>query len=116
VAADDRMKTAAIATWRRSHSDTAAAAVEWHPSLEKYGAEQLNERYTRRIGRPMDAAAWIAWMLVKVAVDAQLRGVTLPAARFDGHKGVPLIFDARRHLRQPLCVVDGRGALLGVVE
>jgi hypothetical protein len=63
----------------------------------------------------MDAAAWIGWMLVKVAVDAELRGVALADGRFDGHKGVALSFDAERRMQQPMCIVDSTGALLGVV-
>jgi hypothetical protein len=36
---------------------------------------------------------------------------------FDGHKGMPLRFDARDgHLVQPLCIVSGDGALLGIVD
>ena len=115
VAADDRIKGVALDTWRRDHRDSAVGAVEWHASLEKYGAEQLNERFTRKTGEPMDAAAWIAWMLVRVVVDAELRGVALAAGRFDGHKGVALSFDAQRRMQQPMCIVDSTGGLLGVV-
>jgi hypothetical protein len=113
VAASQQARAAALASWRdpRAH-----AAVEWHPKLTKYGAEQLNARFLQRFGQPMDAAAWMSWMLVKVAVDAQLRSVALAEGRFDGHKGVPLAFGPDRHLIQPLCVVDAAGALLGVTE
>jgi len=115
VAADDRIKGMALDTWRRDHRDSAVGAVEWHARLEKYGAEQLNDRFTRKTGERMDAAAWIGWMLVKVAVDAELRDVALAAGRFDGHKGVALSFDAQRRMQQPMCIVDSTGALLGVV-
>jgi hypothetical protein len=115
VRADDPMRAAALTTWRREHKDGALHAVEWHASLERFGAEQLNERYRRAAHRSMDGAAWIAWMLVKAAVESELRGVPLPDGRFDGHKGVALTFDARRRLRQPLCIVDDTNALLGVV-
>lgn len=113
VNASPEARAAAVASWRdpRAH-----AASEWHPQLRKYGAEQLNARFLQRFGEPMDAAAWISWMLVKIAVDAQLRSVALAEGRFDGHKGVPLTFGPDRHLIQPLCLVDAAGALLGVTE
>jgi len=113
VGASQQARAAALASWRdpRAH-----AAVEWHPKLTKYGAEQLNARFLQRFGQPMDAAAWTSWMLVKIAVDAQLRSVAVAEGRFDGHKGVPLAFGTDRHLIQPLCLVDAAGALLGVTE
>ena len=111
--ASTQARAAALASWRdpRAH-----AAVEWHSKLTKYGAEQLNARFLQRFGQPMDAAAWVSWMLVKIAVDAQLRSVAPAEGRFDGHKGVPLAFGPDRHLIQPLCVVDASGLLLGVTE
>jgi hypothetical protein len=113
ASASQQARGEAVASWRdpRAH-----AAAEWHPQLRKYGAEQLNARFLQRFGQPMDAPAWISWMLVKIAVDAQLRSVPLADGRFDGHKGVPLAFGSDRHLLQPLCVVDAAGVLLGVTE
>ncbi len=113
VGASQQARATAVASWRdpRAH-----AAAEWHPELRKYGAEQLNARFLQRFGQPMDAAAWISWMLVKIAVDAQLREIALPDGRFDGHKGVPLAFGPDRHLIQPLCLIDAAGVLLGVTE
>ncbi len=113
VGASAQARADAVASWRdpRAH-----AASEWHPQLRKYGAEQLNARFLERFGQPMDAAAWVSWMLVKIAVDAQLRSLTLPDGRFDGHKGAPLAFGPDRHLMQPLCVLDANGGLLGVTE
>jgi len=115
VCADDPMRASALTTWRRDHKDAALRAVEWHASLDRFGAEQLNERYRRAAHQPMDGAAWVAWMLVKATVESELRGVPLSDGRFDGHKGVALTFDAHRRLRQPLCIVDDMNALLGVV-
>jgi len=84
----------------------------WHPSLERYGAAQLNERFRRRTGRDMDAADWAGWFAIKVVAEAALRANSTdagalvvwllgPRARFDGHKGAPLYFDADRRLIQP---------------
>ncbi|HYO16237.1 MAG TPA: ABC transporter substrate-binding protein [Thermoanaerobaculia bacterium] len=94
--------------------------VDWHPDLVRYGAEQLNQRFHQRFGRPMDEAAWRGWMAVKAVAEAALRSpggdlaATLATLRFDGHKGKPLEFDPQdHHLRQPVYLVDGRGRLIG---
>jgi len=113
VGASQQARAEAVASWRDPRAHTAS---EWHPQLRKYGAEQLNARFLQRFGQPMDGPAWISWMLVKIAVDAQLRSVALAEGRFDGHKGVPLAFGSDRHLIQPLCVIDAAGVLLGVTE
>jgi ABC-type branched-subunit amino acid transport system substrate-binding protein len=95
-----------------------AGALLWHPSLSRYGAAQLNERYRRRFARPMTGPAWAGWMALKLLWEAALRadggdGAALarrlasPDARFDGHKGRPLAFDARTHqLVQSVYVAD----------
>lgn len=95
----------------------ATEAVLWHPSLERFGAAQLNARFTARFGTGMDGAAWAGWMAVKALWEASLRArTTEPAAlgawlvrdgtQFDGHKGWPLSFRAADHrLRQPLYLV-----------
>jgi hypothetical protein len=88
--------------------------VAWHPSLERFGAAQLNERYRKRFGKDMNDHAWAGWLSIKVLLDAALRtGTSDPCVlerfflsangRFDGHKGVPLFFDPQtRELVQPL--------------
>ena len=97
----------------RSPAPPYAKLTAWSPSLERFGAAQLNERYQKRFGTPMTEQAWAGWMSVKIFVDAVLKkGTTDPCvierylltdARFDGHKGVPLFFDPRTHeLVQPL--------------
>jgi hypothetical protein len=90
----------------------------WHESLERFGGEQLNQRYRRRFGVPMDSDAWAGWIAIKIAAESSLRArATTPAAlgaaltdsnaQFDGHKGLPLAFDpVSRELLQPLYVVD----------
>ena len=89
-------------------------AVAWLPTLGRYGAEQLNDRYRAATGGAMDERAWSAWVAVKIVAEASLRArSTVPDsiegwlvrddAQFDGHKGVPLSFRAwDRQLRQPL--------------
>lgn len=87
-----------------------AVPVAWHPSLRRYGAAQLNERFRERTGRGMDENAWYGWMAVKLVAEAGLRGRPLAEARTDGHKGGALSFREGR-LHQPLYVLleDGDG-------
>jgi ABC-type branched-subunit amino acid transport system substrate-binding protein len=90
--------------------------VEWHASLSKFGAEQLNQRFESRFGQPMNAMAWMGWMAVQITAELALRHPTatkaelperLEALRFDGHKGARLAFDpGDHHLRQPVYVVE----------
>ena len=85
----------------------------WHGALERFGAQQLNDRYRRAIRKDMSGDAWTAWFAVKIVTDSALRLRSNDPARllahlgsadahFDGHKGVPLRFDSTRHLVQPL--------------
>jgi hypothetical protein len=86
-------------------------AIEWHPTLERFGAGQVNDRYRAATGRGMSAAAWRAWFAMKVLSETAMRArdpariaerLRNPATQFDGHKGTALRFDERGVLRQPL--------------
>jgi hypothetical protein len=88
----------------------------WHPSLERFGAAQLSQRYRERYGRDMESSAWSGWMAIKIIWESALRGGTDRAAfrdavehgSFDGHKGRALRFGADHYLIQPLVrVVSG---------
>jgi PQQ-dependent catabolism-associated beta-propeller protein len=87
-----------------------ARSVAWLPSLDKYGASDLNERFRKRFNAPMSAAAWTGWFAVKALVESALRTgrktdlcTALTTVRLDGHKGEPLFFDPRtRELQQPM--------------
>ena len=93
----------------------------WHWSLQRFGGEQLNQRFVRRFGRRMDSPAWSGWMAMKIALDAALhakatygaalrRQLADPRAQYDGQKGRPLRFDsATRELLQPRYRVAGHG-------
>jgi hypothetical protein len=92
-----------------------ARVVVWHESLERFGAEQLNDRYRAATQRPMSGDAWLGWFAMKVLAEAALRSRSvapavltnyLARAAFDGHKGSPLAFDAHRRLQQPLYVLE----------
>jgi len=129
VEASEAMYAAALAA--RSGGSADAAAVLWHPSLERFGAAQLNGRFRARFGGEMDGAAWAGWMAVKALWEASLRARSIDpmalraylergATQMDGHKGWPLSFRAwDRQLRQPLYLVarstDGAARVVGEV-
>jgi ABC-type branched-subunit amino acid transport system substrate-binding protein len=115
VEASEAMRRDALAG--RTAGAGEASAVLWHPTLERFGAAQLNDRFRARFAAEMDGPAWAGWMAVKTLWEASLRArTTKPAGlrahltgegvRFDGHKGWPLSFRARDgQLRQPLYLV-----------
>jgi hypothetical protein len=91
----------------------------WHPSLERFGAGQLNDRYKSKYGFGMSEDDWAGWFAVKMVAEAILRSNAtsdrdvesyLMSARgtFDGHKGVALRFDQSRGLLQPWYDRQGR--------
>jgi len=98
--------------------------ADWHSGLMKFGAEELNVRFRRRFGQPMDERSWHGWMAVKCAVELALRSPTtgspqerIAGLSLDGHKGMLLRFDPRdRHLIQPVYLVDAEGKLVDSVE
>lgn len=121
VRATQAARAAAVAAWRRSHPDAEVSAVEWHASLSRFGAEQLNTRFAAGDIRAPDAEVWAGWMAAKVVAEVLARQRATPDAplslTFDGHKGTPLRFDPEnRHLRQPLAIVGPDGALLGMID
>jgi hypothetical protein len=98
-------------------------AVDWHAGLMKFGAEELNVRFRRRFGRPMDERSWHGWVAVKCAVELALRypggspREKIGGLRLDGHKGMMLRFDPKdRHLVQPVYLVDAAGRMVEAVE
>ena len=94
----------------------------WGPSLERFGANQLNGRYRDRYHLWMDGFAWAGWAAAKFAAESALRThstlpsklmayLESPASQFDGHKGWPLTFRMADHqLRQPLYIAMLMGA------
>ncbi|HEX2254885.1 MAG TPA: hypothetical protein VHQ65_16590, partial [Thermoanaerobaculia bacterium] len=92
-----------------------AVPLAWHPTLPRYGAGELNERFTTATGEAMDEPAWYGWVAVKLVVEAALRGRALADAAIDGHKGRPLAF-VDGVLRQPLYVAIERDGEVEVVD
>jgi hypothetical protein len=96
---------------------------DWHAGLMKFGAEELNVRFRRRFGQPMDERSWHGWIAVKCAVELALRYPAgnpreqIASLSLDGHKGMLLNFDPRdRHLIQPVYLIDAQGKLVEQVE
>lgn len=100
-------------------------ATSWHPTLEAWGAAQVQNRFRRLAGRPMRPLDYQVWMAVRAIGDAvtQTRQtdpkaltayMTGAAFGLPAYKGVPLSFRAwDLQLRQPLLVVQPR-ALVSV--
>ena len=129
-------RAAALASWTSGGACTgcpeparrssAVRILEWHPTLDRFGASELNERFRRSTGSTMTAPAWLGWVAVKAAIEAALQSErpldceTLARARVDGHKGWMLAFDrSTRELVQPLYVVsaaNGRERVVGEIH
>jgi hypothetical protein len=119
----------AVTDWmaRNGAIDTAEAdsldAVPWHPHLARFGASELNERFTRATGKPMTASEWSGWVAVKALAEAFFRRSpesslckSLQSVRIDAHKGRPIRFDSsERELRQTLVIVRD-GKIVGEVD
>ena len=120
VAPSRRMLADALDETRRNAGGSLpsdALASAWDASLERFGADTLNNRFRGRFNKPMTADAWCAWFAVKLLGEASLRAKSVDAraignylrlarAQFDGHKGRPLSFRAwDNQLRQPVYVV-----------
>ena len=72
----------------------------WHASLDRFGAEQLNDRF-RAAGFEIDDPLWLGWFAVKLLWEAGVRDRSARAMSFDGHRGVPLHFNDAGVLVQP---------------
>ena len=123
VIPSDGMKRDAAAQWKRK--DPAAAGVSaggWSPEAVKFSARDLNKRYVKRFGEPMDEYAWAGWFAARAVADTLMRNPgadsakllqLLKADEFDGQKGDPHSFRENGQLRQPLVIVSADGKLLG---
>lgn len=89
-------------------------ATLWEPTLDAYGARELNTRFSQRWGQTMDAPAWASYVAVKLLFEATSTAQTLdptklaahlekPTTAFDVYKGTKASFRPWDHqLRQPL--------------
>ena len=112
-----QMKADALAQWLEKEPDSKAVAQAWHPKFVKFAARDLNKRYKKAHGIPMDDNAWAGWAAVKMVSDTVAReNITERAAildylktqlAFDGQKGLNMSFRKTGQLRQPILIVDG---------
>jgi ABC transporter substrate binding protein (PQQ-dependent alcohol dehydrogenase system) len=124
------MKADAERQWQRKEPGSRARAHAWHRSFKKYAAAQLNSRFRKRFGQPMDDEAWAGWAAVRllsdmivreqIAAPAQLLEALQTNLAFDGQKGIDMSFRDTGQLRQPLLLVDddrivGEAPVRGVV-
>lgn len=98
-------------------ADAGYRAGAWEPSLESYGARELNARYMSRWDEPMDSTAWAAYSSIKILFETVMFGGSLdaqqivsylesPSAVFDVWKGIGTSFRPWDHqLRQSLFLV-----------
>jgi hypothetical protein len=117
-----RMKADAVAQWQKKHPAATVQARAWHDDFTKFAARELNNRFRKVHGVPMDDAAWAGWAALKMLSETVARTQTTEPGRilaylrheleFDGQKGVPHTFRDTGQLRQPLLIVEG-GKLLG---
>jgi ABC-type branched-subunit amino acid transport system substrate-binding protein len=100
---------------------TGMRAVEWEPTIDAYGARELNARYLIRWGEQMEGSAWATYQSVKILYEAAtfssstapkdvLAYMTAPDSVFDVYKGIGTSFRPwDRQLRQSLFLdkIDG---------
>ncbi len=118
-----KMKADAVAQWRKQHPSAEVFAAAWHGKAVKFSARDLNKRYAKRFGTPMDELAWAGWFAARAVGDTLMRHPGADAATllrllktsdgFDGQKGDPHSFRASGQLRQPLVLVGPDGSLFG---
>lgn len=106
---------------------TGLVPLEWHWSLERYGAPQVNSRFETAVGdgRRMTWQDWSVWIAMRavltaeaksrdrdpVAIEAFLRS---DALRLDGSKGAQLSFRPwDNQLRQPILLATAN-AIIGI--
>ncbi len=81
-------------------------AENWHQSLFRYSARELNSRFLKRFKVPMDGESWVNWAAIKFVSEAVIRTQNADSDSlvqyfesqppFDGHKGFSLIFELKR--------------------
>ena len=122
VLPSDAMRSDAVAQWTQKNPDANVEAWAWHPKFVKYAARDLNKRFLKVQGAPMDDDGWAGWAAVRMVAEAVIRTQsTEPSAllaffkseiAFDGQKGVPHTFRDTGQLRQRLLIVEA-GKLAG---
>lgn len=124
VIPDFAMLRDAVAQWRKKQPGANVRAQAWHPEFQKYAGRELNNRFRKAHGVPMDSEAWAGWAAAKAVGESVLRsgGSTEPGRliaymrkelTFDAQKGMPVSFrPTTGQLRQPLLIVE-KGKIVG---
>lgn len=94
------------------------AIQAWHPTLNRFGAGEINARYQQAYGSGMTSDAWLGWAAVKIVVDIALRAksqvMTIALSeplRLDAHKGRSLrIREPDGQVLQPLYLIGPASA------
>ncbi len=117
-----KMRDDAVNQWQQKNPESKPLATAWHQDFVKFAARDLNKRYSKNQGQPMDSAAWAGWAAVRIISEAVAREQTTAAAEilnfsknkleFDGQKGILMNFRKTGQLRQPLLISE-QGKLLG---
>jgi ABC transporter substrate binding protein (PQQ-dependent alcohol dehydrogenase system) len=93
-------------------------AASWEPTLDAYGAREINARFLAMFDEPMEPTAWAAYQAVKVVFEAATLGGSMtpdgvmayldgPQGVFDIWKGIGVSFRSwDRQLRQSLYLVN----------
>lgn len=112
----DSMKQDALAQWQERNPDTPVSAQAWHEDFEKFAARQLNTRFSRSHGIPMDDQAWAGWAASKMVTDSIARTQNLDSSdmltylkteiAFDGQKGDGMTFREDGQLRQIVLLIN----------
>lgn len=106
---------------------TGLVPLEWHWSLERYGAPQVNSRFETAVGdgRRMTWQDWSVWVAMRAVLTAEAKSRDRdPAAietflrsdglRLDGSKGAQLSFRSwDGQLRQPILLATSN-AIIGI--
>ena len=105
--------------------NTGLSALEWHWSLERYGAPQVNSRFetSSMEQRRMGWQDWSAWVAMRAVITAYAKSGSLTFAdvdgflrsarlRLDGSKGVSMSFRPwSGQLRQPILLATDNATI-----
>src|SRR5206468_1360481 len=69
AASESMLRDARVAAERGAD----AAAVTWSATLERFGADTLNHRFSDRFKVPMTSDSWAAWLTMKILWETSLR-------------------------------------------
>ncbi len=76
-----RMKADAVAQWQKRKPTAQVQARAWHEDYTKFAAGELNNRFRKAQGLPMDDDAWAGWAVLKLLSEAVARAQSLEPTR-----------------------------------